>query len=202
MNGLGGRHVFLSASFPSGERGDQVRPFDAPAIADAVSAIVRAVLLNEGKLLFGGHPTITPLVLMIGAELGVQKAVDLFQSRWFGGRITEEAWTLAASNVGTIHWTPRCETLEDSLEEMRRQMLEFVVPAGAIFVGGMSGIWEEYQLLGRIRPGVPRIPVGGPGGAAAQLPSGGDDLPTILHGKVGSRRYPFLASLVVKALAN
>ena len=202
MSGLDGRHVFLSASFPSGERGEQVRPFDASAIADAVSAIVRAVLLNEGKLLFGGHPTITPLVLMIGAELGAQKAVDLFQSRWFGKQITEETWTLAASNVGTIHWTPRCATLEASLEEMRKQMLQFVVPVGAVFVGGMSGIWEEYELFGKARPGVPRIPVAGPGGAAAQLPNSGDDVPSILQGRVGSRRYPFVASLVVKALAR
>lgn len=202
MKGLGGRHVFLSASFPSGERGEEVRPFDASAIADAVSAIVRAVLLNEGKLLFGGHPTITPLVLMIGAELRVQRAVDVFQSQWFGAQITRDTWTLEGSDVGTIHWTPRRATLEESLGEMRRQMLGFVVPAGAVFVGGMSGIWEEYKLLGAMWPGVPRIPVGGPGGAAGKLPNTSEDVPAALRGRVGSRRYPFLAALVVEALAG
>ena len=202
MKPLAGRHVFLSASFPSGERGEKVRPFDASAIADAVAAIVRAVLLNGGKLLFGGHPTITPLVLMIGTELRVQKTVDIFQSQWFSEQITTEMWALAELEVGTIHWTPRCASLDDSLAEMRRQMLGFVLPAGAVFIGGMSGIVAEYELVASIRPGVPRIPVAGPGGAAAQLPSEDEDIPETLRGEVRSRHYPFVASLIVEALAE
>ena len=202
MNSLAGRHVFLSASFPSGKRGEEVRPFDASGIADAVTAIVRAVLLNGGKLLFGGHPTITPLVLMIGQELRVHKAVDIFQSQWFRGQITTATWRLAESNVGTIHWTRRCTSLEESLEEMRREMFEFVLPVGAVFVGGMSGIRVEYELVGSIRPGVPRIPVAGPGGAAAKLPNSGEEVPEDLRGEISSRHYPFVASLLVEALAR
>lgn len=202
MTSLAGRHVFLSASFPSGERGDEVRPFDASGIADAVTAIVREVLSSEGKLLFGGHPTITPLVQMIGTELRVQKAVDIFQSLWFREQITTETWRLAESDVGTIHWTRRCTSLEESLEEMRRQMFRFVSPVGAVFVGGMSGIWAEYELVGRILPGVPRIPFAGPGGAAAHLPIWGEDLPETLSEQIDSPHYPFLASLLVEALAE
>ena len=202
MTSLAGRHVFLSASFPSGKRGEDVSPFDASGIADAVTAIVRAVLLNGGKLLFGGHPTITPLVLMIGTELKVQKAVDIFQSQWFREQITRETWRLAELDVGTIHWTPRCTSLEESLEEMRSQMFRFVLPVGAVFVGGMSGIWAEYELVGSILPGVPRIPVAGPGGAAAQLPSWGEDVPETLRGEIRSRHYPFVASLLVEALGE
>jgi hypothetical protein len=41
---LDGRAVFLSPSFPSGERGQRVAPYDPEAIADAVAAIARAVL--------------------------------------------------------------------------------------------------------------------------------------------------------------
>ena len=202
MKTLAGRHVFLSASFPSGKIGEGVRPYDAAGIADAVTAIVRAVLLNEGKLLFGGHPTITPLVLMIGTELRARQAVDIFQSEWFREEITRETWTLAESDVGVIHWTRRCASLEKSLTEMRRQMLGFVVPAGAVFVGGMSGIPAEHELVGRIWPGVPRIPIAGPGGAAAQLPSAGEDVPEALREQVGSRHYPFVASLIVEALGG
>lgn len=202
MNALEGRHVFLSASFPSGRRGEEVRPFDAAAIADAVTAVVRAVLVNGGRLLFGGHPTITPLVLMIGSELRLQNAVDVFQSQWFRDRITGDTWRLARLRVGTIHFTPRRETLDASLAEMRRQMLEFVVPAGAIFVGGMSGIVDEYELVGSIRPGVPRIPVVGPGGAAARLPMERDDVPEALRQEVESRHYPFVASRIVEVLGE
>lgn len=202
MKALAGRHVFLSASFPSGQRAEEVRPFDAPGIADAVTAVVRAVLLNGGKLLFGGHPTITPLVLMIGTELRVRKAVDIFQSEWFDGQITQETRELTKFGVGTIHWTRRCESLEKSLVEMRKQMLGFVWPAGAVFVGGMSGIRAEYELVGSIRPGVPRIPVTGPGGAAALLPNADEDIPEALRGEVSSRHYPFVASLIVQACAG
>ena len=175
-----------------------MRPFDASGIADAVSAVVRAVLVHGGKLVFGGHPTITPLVLMIGSELRVRKAVDVFQSEWFREQITEETWALAEAEVGTIHGTPRCPSLEESLEEMRRQMLGFVAPAAAVFVGGMSGIQAEYDLVGKMRPGVPRIPVPGPGGAAARLPTAG--VPDMLREELGSRHYPFLAALIVEAL--
>ena len=202
MKRLAGRHVFLSASFPSGDRGEEVRPFDAPGIADAVTAIVRAVLLNGGKILFGGHPTITPLVLMIGKELRVRNAVVIFQSVWFREQITEETMMLAESGVGTICWTPRCRSLDESLAEMRRQMLTAGNPIGAVFVGGMSGIWQEHELVGNILPGVPRIPVAGPGGAAAQLLRDGNDVPQQLRGQVHSRHYPFVASLIVDVLSE
>ena len=202
MKSLLGRHVFLSASFPSGKRGERFRPFDAGAIADAVSAIVRAVLARHGKLLFGGHPTIAPLVLMIGTELGVRHAVDVFQSRWFEQEIPAATWDIFGSQVGEIHWTERCRSLDESLQEMRACMFRFVRPAGAVFVGGMEGIIAEHRHVGRVLRGVPRIPIGGPGGAAARLPTESEEFPQVLRGKLASRHYPFLASLIVDALAE
>ena len=202
MKSLVGRHVFLSASFPSGERGEQFRPFDAGAIADAVSAMVRAVLLRKGKLLFGGHPTITPLVLMIGVELGVRQAVDVFQSKWFEDDIPSETWGISGSEVGQIHWTRRRTSLNDSLCEMRARMLQFARPAGAVFVGGMDGIVAEHDYVGRFLSGVPRIPIGGPGGAAARLPFDREGFPGTLSEDIGSGHYPFVASLIVDALAE
>ena len=67
MTALGRRRVFLSASFPSGKRGTRFEPFDPGAIADAVTAVARAVLVAKGRLLLGGHPTITPLVLTVAS---------------------------------------------------------------------------------------------------------------------------------------
>lgn len=202
MERLAGRHVFLSASFPSGERGEGFQPFDAGEIAEAVTAIVRAVLASGGKLVFGGHPTITPLVLMIGSEIGVRHAVNVFQSEWFKDRITAETIRLYGSEIGSIHWTRRCPTRDHSLLEMRRLMFDFVELDGAVFVGGMEGIFDEYEYAGRVLPGVPRIPIAGPGGAAARLPSDAPDCPASLRQWIGSRRYPFVASLIVDALAE
>ena len=202
MKSLVGGHVFLSASFPSGERGEKFQPFDAAAVADAVSAIVRAVLVSEGKLLFGGHPTITPLVLMIGAELRVRRAVDVFQSEWFRDEVTPATWSIQGSDVGSIHWTPRLSSRDDSLREMRKCMFEFVRPAGAVFVGGMEGILDEHKYFGDVLPDVPRIPIAGPGGAAARLSIETQVFPGDLRRRIGSRHYPFIASLIVDALAK
>ena len=201
MTSLAGKHVFLSASFPSGERGQKFEPYSAGAIADAVSAVVRAVLRNEGKLLFGGHPTITPLVLLIGCELGVKDAVDVFQSEWFKESITEETRRLMETGVGEIHWTAKRDILLDSLALMREEMFNFGQPAGAVFVGGMEGIPDEYEMFGRRWRDVPRVPLAAPGGAAASLEID-KGLPEELVERVASRHYPLVASLIVEALAS
>lgn len=197
MSALDGRYVFLAASFPSGERGREVEPFDAAAIADAVTAVVRAVLLGGGRLIFGGHPTITPIVLMIGTELGSLHSVDIFQSEWFRDQVTAETLRLVESGVGDIHWTARQDSLEASLAVMRDEMMQFRQPACGIFIGGMSGIWKEYERFGESSPSVPRIPVLGPGGAAAQITIDRDNLSPDLAERLDTRHYPFLAAQIV-----
>jgi hypothetical protein len=80
---LEGRAVFISASFPSGDRGERFQPYDPAEIADAVTAVARAVFTVGGKLVFGGHPTITPLILFVAEEHRHLNAVDVFQSGWY-----------------------------------------------------------------------------------------------------------------------
>jgi len=201
MIGLGQRHVFLSASFPSGERGAGFEPFDPGAIADAVTAVVRAVLVAKGRLLFGGHPTITPLVLMVASELNAKGAVDVFQSQWFNDQITRETRALQEAGFGAIHWIPERATREESLQTMREAMLghDRKLVAG-VFVGGMEGVLEEYDLFRRFQPRVPRVSLVGPGGAAAKLPM--DEARSVLGKHVESRRYPFVATVLVDRLAE
>ena len=201
MTTLEGHSVFLSASFPSGEHGRQFEPFDPGGIADAVTAIVRAVLVRNGRLLFGGHPTITPLVLMVASELDGKDRVDVFQSKWFERQITDETHALVDAGYGTIHWTQGCSTREDSLQAMRAEMLrsDRALIAG-VFVGGMEGIEDEYCQFREFQPGVPRISIQGPGGAAARLPL--DEAKEILGKHVTSRRYPFVAAIMMDRLAT
>ncbi|MGH8300567.1 MAG: hypothetical protein ACRET5_03775, partial [Steroidobacteraceae bacterium] len=97
---LRSKAVFLSASFPSGDRGQAFRPYDAEAIADAVVAITRAVLYAGGRLVFGGHPTISPLVLLIAAELDTKGRVDIFQTRYFEGQVPPETLELDKRGYG------------------------------------------------------------------------------------------------------
>jgi hypothetical protein len=171
---LGGRFVLLSASFPSGERGEAFRPYDPGSISDAIVAIARGVLTAGGSLVFGGHPTVTPLVLLIAGEAGVTRRVVAYQSRLFEHQITPETRALEHSGVGEIRWVEapgRGQTgrLDASLADLRRRMLVETEPVAGFFVGGMEGIVDEWTLASELQPLMLRMPLGRPGGAAARL---------------------------------
>lgn len=199
MTSLGGRPVFVSSSLPSGTRGDNVKPYDTRAIIDAVAAISRAVFQNGGRIVSGGHPTITPVMLTVGEQVGARGVVDIFQSRWFEDCISEETYEIVESGVGHVHFVDKCETRDASLFAMRRVILD-THPVAAVFVGGMDGIFDEHELVGQLLPDALRIPVKGPGGAAARLPTGDANLPAEVADLIDSREYPFLASVLVQAL--
>jgi hypothetical protein len=195
------RPIFLSASFPAGARGKAFPESDPAAVTDAVTAIVRAVLAANGRLVFGGHPTISPLVLFVAAESQYRNRVDAYQSEWFEGEIPEETRRLEELGCGQIHWTPRGPSLEESLEIMRERMLSETSPVGGLFVGGMEGILDEWDVFGRIRPGYPRFALGAPGGAAVRLLERVGPA-TITDVDLFSRRYPSLARQLVEDLAR
>lgn len=199
---LHGPHLFLSASFPSGERGERFRPYDAAAVADAVAAVVRTVFRMGGDVVFGGHPTITPLVLMIGSELRLEQRVHIFQSEWFEDEITPETRTLIDSGVGRLHWTPECKTRDASLALMRAEMLESIRLSAAVFVGGMEGIVEEYERCEELLPQVPKIPIAGPGGAAARLSMADVQELGVDEELMRSECYPLVAARVISAIAS
>ena len=64
----------------------------------------------------------------------------------------------------------------------------------------MSGIRDEYSEFGRVFPGVPRLPLSGPGGAAAQLLIAREGLPDAMLEHLRSRHYPYAASQIVASL--
>ena len=218
MTSLRGQHVFLSASFPSGERGEKFQPYDAAAVADAVAAVVRAIFAMDGRVVFGGHPTITPLVLMVGGEFKLKERVDIFQSKLFEDKITPETKMLIDSGIGCLHWTRRCETpvgswspalmrkeiLDGSLALMREEMLNSIrrSAVAAVFVGGMEGISEEYEYCKKLLPQVPKIPIAGPGGAAAQLPMADVRKLGVDEELIRSECYPFVAARVINSIAG
>lgn len=199
---LQGNAVFLSASFPSGERGQIYRPYDPEAIADAVVAITRAVLYDGGRLVFGGHPTISPLVLLIAAELGIKGRVDIFQTRYFEGKVPPETLELDKRGYGDITWT---ETVhgdrEASLEHMREQMLDRTDLIAGVFIGGMEGIPDEAELFAAAHANAWIVPIQAPGGAVRQVEPRGN-LPNELVQVLTSNRYPLVAWRLVQALSR
>ena len=200
MNDLNGAPVFLSASFPSGERGKRFEPYDPTAISAAVTAVARAVLLAGGRLVFGAHPTISPLVLLVAGELGRRDAVEIYQSAIFRDRIPAETTRLVELRLGRMHLVDAAGDLEPSLERMRREMLTREPPVAGIFVGGMEGIHDEYRLLAELQPGAARLPITAPGGAARELEPGGDPVSAALAPILGDERYPAVAHAIVSAL--
>jgi hypothetical protein len=138
--------VFLSASFPSGDRGDAVAPYRPADIAAAASSAVEAVLRTGCTLAFGGHPTISPIVLHVAGLLGAGEQVEIWQSEWFRDSITDEVHRLVDHERARLIFTPLADDLTGSLLALRRAMLDRPVDA-AFFVGGMEGIRDEYDLL-------------------------------------------------------
>jgi len=210
---LAGRFIFLSASLPSGDRATQyleVRPGD---VADAVVAIARGVLTGRGRLVFGGHPTISPLVLMVAAEYSTRdpSRVTIYQSRLFASLVTEETLRLEREGYGTIRWTEAVpgdspehglERLA-SLEVMRIAMLYEVEPVAAFFVGGVEeGITLEYTLTRGLLPRAPIFCIAGPGGAAAGFSSVGYLPESLAESLRTSRLYPAVVDASLHLVAE
>ncbi len=198
---LNGRFIFLSASFPSIERAPEYyETADPDEISQAVIAIVRAVLAANGRLVFGGHPTISPLVLMVAEEYvpsemaerrrlaeTQQLPVVVYQSRVFENRLPESTRRLFEWCLGELRWTPNAEdapqftststlvsgSADASLAVMRKRMLEECRPIAAFFVAGMEGIEEEARACLDINPTCRLFFFGAPGGAARKLAHGG-----------------------------
>src|SRR4051794_31938323 len=67
---LSGKTVFLCASVPDRQRAKKYRRLENAAfeIEQAVISLARAVFSEGGRLLFGGHPSISPLVATVAGE--------------------------------------------------------------------------------------------------------------------------------------
>jgi hypothetical protein len=194
--------VFLSASFPSGERGERFTPYDPAAISGAVRALARAILLADGRIVFGAHPTISPVILLAAGEFEVKGAIDIYQSAYFTDQIPEETLRLVELGYGALHMINADPSgdLRVSLELMRRAMLTEQDVTAGVFVGGMEGIRDEYDLLAELRPHAARLPLTAPGGAARELPIGSDPVSQRLAQVLGDEHYPVVAREIVAAL--
>lgn len=157
--------VFLSASVPDPAR--HRRYFEtgnAIAIRDAVIALV-SVTLPHTRLVFGGHPAITPMVKWVADQLNLFPRVRMYQSMFFREHYIQDIEVFRYIEVPAVD-----NDREKSLLEMRRVMIHSEPKlSAAFFIGGMEGVEAEYGLLRDERPDVPRYPVASTGGAAAIL---------------------------------
>jgi hypothetical protein len=170
--------IFLSASVPY--RKGWVEDAKPAEIEEAILSIARAVFSRKGRLLFGGHPSISPLVAAVAGEYyppdphRTIRPVITFQSEYFRssafpGSIPDETWMLHRMGWSSIQWTAivsdrgRADQAL-SLKTMREWMLlgpgtpaevvqaiDLKPPKAMIAVGGMEGVRDETAMFLRHR---------------------------------------------------
>lgn len=157
--------IFLSASVPVQGRGNFFESADPFLIQFAVRELM-TVCLGRRRIVWGGHPAITPMVWAVCESLDVQyaSAVRLYQSRFF-----EEWFPEENRRFRNVKYTPAVpDDRAASLDLMRRKMLAEPFDA-AVFIGGMEGIFDEYKIFKELHPTSKVIALAAPGGAAMQL---------------------------------
>jgi hypothetical protein len=166
--------IFLSAGVPDPKRGPEyAATADTVAITAAVSALVH-VTLGRRLLIWGGHPAITPMVWVVAQEIGVDYGqwVRLYQSAYFTDEFPEDNERFR--NV--IYTDDVAGDQEQSLRAMRERMLSEHSFRAAVFIGGMSGILQEFEIFRRMQPSAEVVPVLSTGGATLELKARVDNL--------------------------
>lgn len=159
--------IFLSAGVPDPRRGPQyAKTADTVAIAAAVSALVH-VTLGRRLLVWGGQPAITPMIWVVAEGLGIDYAnwVRLYQSKHFADEYPEDNQRF--QNV--IYTDDVSHDREQSLRQMRERMFSDFNFTAAVFIGGMGGIVQEFDLLQQMQPQATLLPVISTGGAVHDI---------------------------------
>jgi len=177
-NQLNDKFIFLSVSLPSADRHQKYYLNTNPLnITNAVVSFIENILKRNGKIIFGGHPTISPLVLTIAKKfistLNGEKdpvRIYIYQSEIFKDKISKFTYELLDLGIGKIIWTNGFnDSREKILYNMRVQMLKEHNISAGIFIGGMEGIEEEFILFREFYPENPMYLIGSSGGATKLL---------------------------------
>ncbi|UFQ01699.1 SLOG domain-containing protein [Pseudomonas fitomaticsae] len=156
--------IFLSASVPTSDS-EYYKGCNPVLIQSALRSFLFSVV-GRKHLVFGGHPSITPLILAVCEELGVEnkKAVTLFQSQYF-----EKSFPAESFQFDNFILTPALESVDKSLAVLRKQMFAAYDYDAAVFIGGKEGIKHEHRLFRNSFPSAKVLALKSPGGAAATI---------------------------------
>lgn len=158
--------VFLSASIPYPDRDKKYyATADIVSIRDAVRALA-TVVIPKAHLVWGGHPSITPLIRFVMDKMNVdlKKHVTLYQSLFF-----EEYFPSDNFAFENIVLTERRNNRDESLELMRNMLFNENDFKVGIFIGGMEGINDEYLMFKEKHPNALILPMASTGAAAKIL---------------------------------
>lgn len=156
------KNIFLSASIPLPERDAKYfETADIVAIRDTIIALT-TVVLPEHRIIWGGHPSITPLIYYVMEKLGlnIQEHVKIYQSLWFEHLFPEDN-----NKFENIVFTKKLNDIPSSIHLMRERMLTENEYSAAVFVGGMNGIEDEFKMFVEKHPHALLLPIASTGGA-------------------------------------
>ena len=160
------KNIFLSASIPLPERDAKYfETADIVAIRDAIIALT-TVVLPKHKLVWGGHPSITPLINYVMEKLGlnIQEHVKLYQSLWFKDKFLEDN-----NKFENIVFTESLEDISSSIQLMRERMIFENEYSAAVFICGMNGIEDEYRMFNERHQNAILLPIASTGAATRIL---------------------------------
>jgi hypothetical protein len=158
--------IFLSASIPYPDRDKKFyETADIVAIRDAVRALATVVIPNA-HLVWGGHPSITPLIRFVMKKMNVdlKQHVTLYQSLFFENKFPDDNFAFE-----NIILTPKALSLNESLAIMRKSLILDNNFIAGIFIGGMEGIIDEFELFVKTHPNALVLPIASTGAAAKIL---------------------------------
>ena len=158
--------IFLSASIPEQNSSNYIRDADTVAVASAVRSLI-LVILGRKRLIWGGHPSITPMIWSVTEHLNTNYAnwVTLYQSTFFEDDFPEQ--NAKFKNVVFVDEVD--EDREASLYVMRNRMFSENSFSTAIFIGGMKEILDEAKLLSELSPKTQIFPILSTGGATQEV---------------------------------
>lgn len=155
--------IFLSASIPLQERhAKYYNTADIIAIRDAVIALA-TVVLPKHRLVWGGHPSITPIIyyVMERLNLNIQAHVTLYQSKYFEHLFPEDN-----NKFKNVVLTENTGEIQSSILLLRQRMFSENVFSAGIFIGGMDGIEVEFNMLKEAHPNAVLLPIASTGAAS------------------------------------
>lgn len=163
LSDLHGLPVMLSASLPD-ELCGTARALD---LQQLLVAFLRGLLAGGGRLIFGGHPSVTPLVHRVALQVGLPApSIELYQL----ARYRDSAPPESREPTFSLHWIE-----SEELADLRQVMIKQA--AAALFVGGRTkgfsgtkpGIRDEFERFLHARPQGPAYLLGLLDGEARRL---------------------------------
>ena len=158
------KNIFLSASVPLPERDPKyIETADIIAIRDAVIALT-TVVLPKHRIIWGGHPSITPLIYFVMKKMGlqnkIQEHVTLYQSEYF-----KDIFPADNNKFKNVKLTENLGDIPSSIQHMRTRMFTENKFDAAIFIGGMDGIEVEFNMFRENHPNALLLPIASTGAA-------------------------------------